>query len=700
MKPPRFLLGAGLVFWGWQTGFLAIGVTLAVLLEAVHLVSTRLEFSDDDFTRIWTFCTLLVIVSAFYSFSTNGGPESFRGLFNDPNFRTQASAGHSSARTAVMLLRSLPMTLFPFVLAQVYSTREGISLTMVSLILRRRWNRAKRRGQPLPAPRLTHLGYPYLAICLFAASAHGGQDITFFWGTGILLIWALWPRRSPRFRWYTCLAWTIVGTAAGFGGQRGIIQLERFLEGYNPQWLSVAARRGSDPQQSQTDIGESSRLKLSARIVVRLETPDHHPPPTYLREASYRRYRSPIWSTGATREAFQTVTPDPEMGTSWDLQPGVRKAAAVNLACYLAPKGSLLPLPSGVSRLDNLAAFTLQNNSEGAVLANGPGLVIFDAHYGPGQTMDSPGTADDLEVPPKEMAALEEVIDELHLRDTDPAHPEAALRTIEQYFQRKFRYALGGAEGKKAAPAEETPLTRFLLRTHSGHCEYFATATVLLLRELKIPARYAVGFSVHEGAGSHYVVRQHDGHAWCLVWHEQGKYWEDYDTTPTSWMETDAPPTGWFQWLGDGWSRLVFEISRLRWGQSNLRQYLLWLLIPALGLLAFQIFYRGGIRRRRQPKSVAVPPPVWPGLDSEFFELARRLAAGGFPRLPGESAHAWLRRVGGNPILANRGIQWSELIRLHYQYRFDPRGLTPPDRQRLSEENRKCLAQLGDFAEN
>ena len=222
---------------------------------------------------------------------------------------------------------------------------------------------------------------------------------------------------------------------------------------------------------------------------------------------------------------------------------------------------------------------------------------------------------------------------------------------------------------------------------------------MLLLRQLKIPARYAVGYSVHEGGGTQYVVRQHDGHAWCLVWHEQGRYWDDYDTTPTSWMETDAPPTGWFQRLADGWSRLVFEISRLRWGQSNLRQYLLWLLVPALGLLAFQIFYRGGNRRRRTAKQVAAPPPVWPGLDSEFFELARHLTTRGFPRLPGESAIAWLRRVEGSPVLKQRGIQWAELIRLHYWYRFDPRGLTPPERQRLSAENRKCLEQLGDLAE-
>ena len=37
MIPPG-LLGAALVFWGWQTGVLALGVVMAALVESRHLV--------------------------------------------------------------------------------------------------------------------------------------------------------------------------------------------------------------------------------------------------------------------------------------------------------------------------------------------------------------------------------------------------------------------------------------------------------------------------------------------------------------------------------------------------------------------------------------------------------------------------------------------------------------------------------------
>ena len=70
-----------------------------------------------------------------------------------------------------------------------------------------------------------------------------------------------------------------------------------------------------------------------------------------------------------------------------------------------------------------------------------------------------------------------------------------ALRTLSAFFQDtdKFRYSTWQGPGKLRS-TNETPLARFLLRTRSGHCEYFATATVLLLRQLGIPARYAVGY--------------------------------------------------------------------------------------------------------------------------------------------------------------------------------------------------------------
>src|SRR4029450_9757241 len=97
--------------------------------------------------------------------------------------------------------------------------------------------------------------------------------------------------------------------------------------------------------------------------------------------------------------------------------------------------------------------------------------------------------------------------------------------------------------------SDDTPLSNFLRNTHRGHCEYFATATVLLLRKLNIPARYAVGYSVHEASGRKFVVRERDAHAWCLVWNDQSGLWQDFDTTPASWMAEEGRRASSMQWL-------------------------------------------------------------------------------------------------------------------------------------------------------
>ena len=75
------------------------------------------------------------------------------------------------------------------------------------------------------------------------------------------------------------------------------------------------------------------------------------------------------------------------------------------------------------------------------------------------------------------------------------------------------------------------------MRSRAGHCEYFATATVLLLREAGIPARYATGFSVQDFSRmeNRSVVRERHAHAWVLAFVNGA--WRDLDTTPSNWGE-------------------------------------------------------------------------------------------------------------------------------------------------------------------
>ncbi|MEN6409576.1 MAG: transglutaminase-like domain-containing protein [Anaerolineaceae bacterium] len=69
-------------------------------------------------------------------------------------------------------------------------------------------------------------------------------------------------------------------------------------------------------------------------------------------------------------------------------------------------------------------------------------------------------------------------------------------------------------------PAGKDPLEWFLFEKKRGFCNYYATADVIMLRTLGIPARIAVGFAQGEvgDEGKAYTVRSKDAHAWVEVY--------------------------------------------------------------------------------------------------------------------------------------------------------------------------------------
>ena len=694
MKTPPFLLLAALVFWGWQSGLLLFGAIMGLMLESSRFIKARWDLTGEDFRRLWNFSTLLALTLVVYVFTTNEEVGGLNGLLHSSAVVAARNAGVS----ATTFLRWLPMTLFLFVAAQMFSERGAVPLSAISVLIRRR-----RKGSP-EAERNVDVSYPYFMVCLFSAGIHTNEGThSYFWGQAVLLAWALWPLRSRRFGvivWLCTLA-AVIGL--GFSGQHGIGQAQRLLEGGTAQWMARFFRQNTDARQSMTAIGQIGKLKLSAQIVIRLKTKNGGPPPAYLREASYRSYNLQTWRAGMAGNEFADLQPE-RNNTTWVLLPGRTNRSTVNIACYLGgrsqklsvPEG-LLPLPTGSSRLENVpgSVASITANKTGAVLAAGPGLMIFDACYGPGTTFDSPPDAGtnhlDLTVPTNEAPALDQIISEMKISG---ATEERKLLAVQQFFAAQFSYStwLGS---DKVARTNETALSRFLLHSRSGHCEYFATATVLLLRELGIPARYAIGYAVHEPSGHGYVVRERDAHAWCLVWNGPAQRWEDFDTTPASWVAEEGKRASAMQWFSDFWSWVRYQIAKLRWGQTNLRQYILWALIPVLALLLYQIIFRRGRRRRPQSKTgKSVVAIFWPGLDSEFYLLERKLAARGVPRQPSEPLSDWLTRALADPALADLRQPLQELLRLHYRHRFDPRGLNGKEREALTREAKICLDTL------
>ena len=86
----------------------------------------------------------------------------------------------------------------------------------------------------------------------------------------------------------------------------------------------------------------------------------------------------------------------------------------------------------------------------------------------------------------------------------------------------------------KATPPGRDPVDYFLFDLKQDFCEYFASAMVVMLREVGVPARLVEGFSTgsFDAATLEYVVREQDAHAWVEVYVPQYG-WIEFEPTPS-----------------------------------------------------------------------------------------------------------------------------------------------------------------------
>ncbi|HLX61831.1 MAG TPA: transglutaminase family protein [Planctomycetota bacterium] len=122
------------------------------------------------------------------------------------------------------------------------------------------------------------------------------------------------------------------------------------------------------------------------------------------------------------------------------------------------------------------------------------------------------------------------------LRDIAKTIGKNAATTAEKMEAvRKFLYT-NNEYSLEIDPGPGDPVVNFLVQKMKGHCQFFASSSVLLLRGMNVPARYVSGYFVHERPEDDVsIVRQRDAHAWAEVWlDDQG--WVTFDATPPAGM--------------------------------------------------------------------------------------------------------------------------------------------------------------------
>ena len=475
----------------------------------------------------------------------------------------------------------------------------------------------------------------------------------------------------------------VVAFSLTIAAQMGVLRAHRMLESSFMYWINQFPW-SPNPNRAVTAIGAIGRLKLSDQIRVRVTPSPAVKLPLLLQEASYDFFKLGSWSAAdATFEAIDKAGGRDE----WIVAPaGDDSQQTIEITVQHRRELVLLPAPRGTRRVVSDEIAELQNNRFGSLMAESPpGALRYRVAIDLPVAVEPPPRGGDLAIPESYSAVLTEIGAEIGLAGLDQ---QAVAERIRRFFLDNFKYSLI----QKGSYPWRTPLAHFLTDTRRGHCEYFATATVLLLREAGIPSRYAVGYVVENYSPLEraFIARARHAHSWALA-HVDGR-WITVDSTPSVWYELEDDYASQWQSIQDLLSWLWFRYQRLSQADlSELTDAMIWL-VPPLALVLY-------IRLRKSPTAVreAVLKKARdrPSTDEDapLTQLMAELEARGQTPVGGETLAHFLTRA--LPAIS-AGIKRGDLIKLYYRWRFAPHGDGAADERLLRQKSETFKAALTD----
>jgi len=262
-------------------------------------------------------------------------------------------------------------------------------------------------------------------------------------------------------------------------------------------------------------------------------------------------------------------------------------------------------------------------------------------------------------------------------------------RALRMFREQPFRYTL------RPPLLDREPVDEFLFDSRAGFCEHFASAFVVLMRALDVPARVVTGYQGGERneLDDYWIVRQSDAHAWAEVWlddrgwlrvdptgavaperiergapRNMGAIAERFDAGNQSslWhrlsLRLDGIAHGWNQWV------LSYDDQRQRglFGALGL-DFADWRELAGLFAALSMLVIGGCALLTLHPK-----PPKDP-VERAWSEFCDKLAASGIPRQAHETAwqfHERSRRL----LDAESTAQARRIVMLYNELRYGGRS--------------------------
>jgi transglutaminase-like putative cysteine protease len=293
-----------------------------------------------------------------------------------------------------------------------------------------------------------------------------------------------------------------------------------------------------------TEIALGRGFPLSDTVMFRVQTPDlpqaQTPPRYYWRGYTYDYFTHNQWyTTGSSVADYApdqalplSLPPAASVSARFTIQTGdetVSLLYAPPQPLWFSRQGYVRVLPAGgKSEVISWYAVPALRGGEvyqvEAMLSNPTTQQLQDA----GAYYPAWVTEKYLQLPANFSARITALAAEITARAETPYEKAVA---ITRYLRDNIEYV----DTLPVPPAGRDPLEWMLFENHQAYCMYYASAEVLMLRSLGVPARLAVGFAqgearINQETGAEYIVRKKDAHAWPEVYFP-GIGWVEFEPT-------------------------------------------------------------------------------------------------------------------------------------------------------------------------
>lgn len=412
--------------------------------------------------------------------------------------------------------------------------------------------------------------------------------------------------------------------------------------------------------------------------------------PGYLRAQAFNRFANDYWMNTNQRD---DLLPSPRM---WESEGRNRP-----LRQYLLDE-------SAIDQSESLIVWTAENSVRrflflprkaaavviGAdrLLLQAPGVLQQVDDDGPAsytvfssrRTEDEPGDLTQyLQLPADLHPAVASLADELYREQYSAADK---MQATQSFLRLRCGYSMD-----ISTPPHRQRLEYFLNEGRLGNCEYFATASVILLRRGGVPARYVTGFLVSEQnpVDGLWLARHKDAHAWVEAWDDVRREWVIVESTPDAGIPARHEMSTWSHW-SEVAEQMINELLEFM-ASGGLTQWLRdhWYAAPAvllLLLLARRFWQIRSFKRAVRSQGGEADEQI-ASLVRERISLDRHLQRRGLSRTAGETVLGFADRIERQQSLPDfRAVaQW---YRHYSELRFRDQPLGTEDLLRLRLQRR------------